>query len=372
MPKRFRDQANETLRDPRWTAVLTRDPTADGQFVYSVRTTGIYCRPACGARTPRPKNVTFHATPAEAERAGFRPCKRCKPDQPSPAARHADLIAALCRGIESGELAPKLAELASHAQMSTSHLQRSFKTVTGLTPKTYAKALRAKRVRDGLGQSATVTAAIYEAGYGSSSRFYENADRLLGMTPKQARNGGADAVIHFAVGECSLGAVLVAASPRGICAISLGDDPDRLARDLQDRFPKAEFVGADPEFERLIARVVGFIEMPKLGLDLPLDVRGTAFQLRVWEALRDIPAGTTVTYGDLARRLGSPKAARAVAHACAANPAAIAIPCHRVVRKDGVISGYRWGIERKRALLEREAKDREPVQEEKTKQRRRR
>jgi AraC family transcriptional regulator of adaptative response/methylated-DNA-[protein]-cysteine methyltransferase len=295
-------------------------------------------------------------TAADAERGGFRPCKRCKPDHPSLSEQHAALIAELCRQIEGAETAPSLETLANHAKMSKFYLHRVFKAVTGVTPKAYATAHRARKVRDELMRRDSVTDAIYEAGYGSDSRFYEQSSRLLGMTPKDFRAGGTNTVIRFAIGECSLGAILVAASECGVCAIMLGDDPDVLARDLQDRFPKSELLGGDANFEQLIAKVVGFLEMPRLGLDLPLDVRGTAFQLRVWQALRDIPPGTTVSYADIARRIGSPNSVRAVALACAANTLAVAIPCHRVVRSDGGLSGYRWGVERKRALIDREAK----------------
>jgi AraC family transcriptional regulator of adaptative response/methylated-DNA-[protein]-cysteine methyltransferase len=224
-----------------------------------------------------------------------------------------------------------------------------------LTPRAYAAAHRGKRVREGLARGESVTAAIYDAGYNSNGRFYEEADRVLGMTPTQRRAGGAGTDIRFAVGECSLGAILVARSERGVCAILLGDDPDELARDLQDRFPRARLIGGDTDFERVVALVVGFVEQPALGLDLPLDVRGTAFQQRVWQALREVPTGRTVSYAEVAQRIGAPKSVRAVAQACAANAIAVAIPCHRVVRHDGALSGYRWGVERKRALLEREA-----------------
>jgi AraC family transcriptional regulator of adaptative response/methylated-DNA-[protein]-cysteine methyltransferase len=324
-----------------------------------VSTTGVYCRPSCAARPARPENVRFHDSPADAERAGFRACKRCRPDLAAAPARHAGLVAQLCRRIEasleaSGK-APGLQALARSAGLSASHLHRLFKSATGLTPAQYAAARRGQRVRSALGRGAAVTDAIYASGFGSNGRFYEKSNALLGMTPTQYRAGGASAVMRFAVGQCSLGSILVAASDKGICAIFLGDDPDALVRELQDRFPKAQLLGGDPEFETQVARVVGLVEAPALGLDLPLDVRGTAFQQRVWQALRRIPSGRTVSYSELARRIGAPAAVRAVAGACAANPIAVAIPCHRVVRNDGALSGYRWGVERKRALLEREA-----------------
>ena len=268
------------------------------------------------------------------------------------------MVAALCRFIEVADTVPTLAELAHRAAMSAFHLHRTFKSITGLTPKAYAVAHRARRVRERLSQSlnrnGTVTDAIYDAGYNSGGRFYGEADRVLGMTPTAYRAGGAHTEIRFAIGQCSLGAILVARSDRGVCAILLGDDADALARELQDRFPNATFIGGDAEFETLVAKVVGFVEAPRLGLELPLDVRGTAFQQRVWQALRAIPAGQTVSYADLAERIGAPTAVRAVAQACGANPLAVAIPCHRVVRSDGGLSGYRWGVQRKRALLDRE------------------
>ena len=350
------DRAAETANDPRWAAVVARDPAADGSFVYSVRTTGVYCRPSCAARQARPENVRFHTNREEAEAAGFRPCRRCKPDQSSLVEQHADKVTAACRLIESAEKPPTLDQLAAQAGLSVFHFHRVFKAVAGVTPREYARAHRAERVRKELHRSRTVTRAIYNAGYGSSARFYEDTPDMLGMTPTAYRAGGAYTEIRFAVGECSLGSILVARSAQGVCAIYLGDDPDELARELQQRFPNAKLIGGDPEFEQLVAQVVGFVEAPGLGLDLPLDVRGTAFQQRVWRALRDIPVGATASYAEIATRIGAPAAVRAVAQACGANPIAVAIPCHRVVRHDGGLSGYRWGVERKRALLAREAR----------------
>ncbi|MCX7070087.1 MAG: bifunctional DNA-binding transcriptional regulator/O6-methylguanine-DNA methyltransferase Ada [Gammaproteobacteria bacterium] len=353
--KLLQGRAAATVNDPRWPRVLARDASADGLFFYSVKTTGVYCRPSCGARPARPENVDFHASAAAAEAAGFRPCKRCKPDQPPLAEQHAGLVATLCRRIEQADAAPTLDALATAAGMSPFHLHRVFKAVTGLTPRAYAAAHRGRRVRSELHRADSVTDAIYEAGYNSNGRFYAEADNLLGMTPSDFRAGGTNTEIRFAIGQCSLGAILVAASPRGICAILLGDDPDALARDLQDRFPKASLIGADAAFEATVARVVGLVEAPRLGHDLPLDVRGTAFQQRVWQALREIPAGQTASYAEVAQRIGAPTSMRAVAQACGANALAVAIPCHRVVRSDGALSGYRWGVERKRSLLDREA-----------------
>ena len=349
--------ANEQFNDEkdRWDAVIAHDAEADGHFYYSVKTTGVYCRPSCAARLALRKNVDFHLSCEEAVKAGFRPCKRCKPDQPKLAERQAVAITKACRIIEEAEDGPTLEALAKAVSMSTYHFHRVFKRVTGVTPKAYATAHRAGRVRDELSQSNTVTEAIYDAGFNSNGRFYASSSKTLGMKPSKYRSGGAGETIQFAIGQCRLGALLVAASASGICAILLGDNPDALARDLQDRFPDASLTSGDKSFEGWVSKVVGFVEAPQLGLDLPLDIRGTAFQQRVWQALCDIPIGSTASYAEVARTIGSPKAARAIAKACAANAIAIAIPCHRVVRNDGSISGYRWGVERKRQLLEHEA-----------------
>ena len=342
-------------QDPRWARVVARDHAADGAFWYSVATTGIYCRPSCASRTANPKNVRFHDSIADAEAAGFRPCKRCKPDQDSAEVQNSETVARICRLIEQADHVPSLAELARAAGRSPGYFHRLFKGVTGVTPKDYAAAHRAAKVRDGLRRGSKVTETMYDAGFNSSGRFYAKSDEMLGMTPTDYRAGGANAEIRFAVGECSLGSVLVASSEKGVCAILIGDDPEALTRDLQDRFPRASLIGSDAAFEKLVARVVGLIEAPGIGLDLPLDIRGTAFQQRVWAALREIPAGSTASYAEIATRIGAPKAIRAVAQACSSNNIAVAIPCHRVVRTDGALSGYRWGIDRKRALLDREA-----------------
>ncbi|MCJ2076271.1 bifunctional DNA-binding transcriptional regulator/O6-methylguanine-DNA methyltransferase Ada [Methylobacterium sp. E-016] len=335
-------------------AVSARDAAYDGRFVYSVRSTGVYCRPSCPSRAARPENVAFHATCAEAEDAGFRSCKRCRPNEASPDTRRAGAIAGACRLIDEAESLPALAVLARAAGMSPFHFHRVFKTTTGVTPKAYGEARRAERMAKTLPSAGSVTQALYEAGYGAASRFYAGAGERLGMAPAAYRKGGTGETIRFAVGPCSLGAILVAATARGVCAILLGDDPDALLRDLEDRFPNAALAGGDAAFEALVAQVVGLVEAPGRPVDLPLDIGGTAFQQRVWDALRRIPAGTTASYAEIARSLGTPAAVRAVARACGANALAVAIPCHRVVRTDGALSGYRWGIERKRALLKRE------------------
>src|ERR1700727_2093968 len=349
-------EAPKPARDEeRWQAVKSRDSAFDGTFLFAVRTTGIYCRPSCASRAAKRENISFFSTAAKAEKAGYRACKRCRPDQLGAPDPQMQAVKRACERIETAEEAPKLAELAASAGLSPYHFHRVFKALTGVTPKAYAAETRARRAADKLRTAETVTEAIYDAGFNSSSRFYENTDARLGMTPGAVRRGGAGTVIRFAVGEASLGAVLVAATDKGVCAITLGDDPEALVRDLQDRFPNAEFEGGDAEFERMVAQVVGLVHAPGHGLYLPLDIRGTAFQQKVWAALSAIPAGKTATYTEIARVIGQPKAVRAVAQACGANPLAVAIPCHRVVRSDGDLSGYRWGVERKRKLIDREA-----------------
>jgi AraC family transcriptional regulator, regulatory protein of adaptative response / methylated-DNA-[protein]-cysteine methyltransferase len=347
--------ANATLNDPRWASIVARDTTADRKFYYCVKTTGVYCRPSCAARLARPENVQFHETWEEAEKAGFRACKRCKPKEPSLVEQNAAKIAKACRLIEKSEESPSLSKLAKYAGMSVFHFHRTFKAVTGLTPNDYAAAHRANRMRASLSESHSVTDAIYDAGFNSNSRFYETSNEVLGMTPTNFRAGGAHTDIHFAIGECSLGSILVATSGRGVCSILIGEDPVSLIQNLQDQFPKANLIGDESGYEDMVAKVVGLIEKPGVGLNLPLDIRGTAFQQRVWKALQQIPVGSTASYTDIAKQIGMPKAVRAVAQACGANALAVAIPCHRVIRNDGALSGYRRGVERKQALLEREA-----------------
>ena len=342
--------------DPRWARILRRDRTADGVFWYSVATTGVYCRPSCPSRAANPKNVRLYDSVEAAQATGFRPCKRCNPDGPSLKVGNAAIVTKACRLIEQSEESPSLRALAEATGKSPAHFHRIFKAATGVTAKDYGVAHRSARVRDELVKCNSVTEAIYEAGFNSSGRFYEKSTEMLGMTPSHYRAGGLDETIHFAVGESSLGAILVASSEKGVASILLGADPDQLARDLQDRFPKAHLIGGDKTYEQLVALVVGFVEAPSVGLDLPLDIRGTVFQQRVWQALRDIPRGQTVSYTEIALKIGAPNSVRAVAGACAANKIALAIPCHRIVRHDGALSGYAWGVERKRALIEREAR----------------
>ncbi len=342
--------------EARWQAVVDHNKEADGHFVYAVRTTGVYCLPSCASRLPKRENVEFFDSAEAAELRGYRPSKRLRRGQPALQESYLAKIAEACRYIEQSEDESKLVDIAEHIGMSSFHFHRLFKATTGLTPKAYASAHRHQRLRDSLDETCSVTDAIYDAGFNSNSRFYEASSAILGMTPKAWRAGGKGAKIYFALAICSLGDILVAQSEKGICAILLGDDPNKLLQDLQDKFQNAELIGADAQFEQVVSRVIGFIEAPEIGLDLPLDIRGTAFQQRVWQALRDIPVGVTVSYSDIAQRIGSPKAVRAVAGACAVNMLAVVIPCHRVVKNDGALSGYRWGVERKRALLEREAK----------------
>ncbi len=343
--------------DPRWEAFASRDKAADGQFVAAVITTGVYCRPGCPARLPRRENVRFFASGAEAARAGFRPCKRCRPDAASIEERLTGAVEEACALIEAAEGAPDFEAIAAAAGLSRPHLHRAFKRIVGVTPGAYYKSLREGRAVASLKSGAGVTEAIYDAGYGSASRFYETLVPKLGLKPGAYARGGEGEAIRFAVGECSLGGILVAATEKGICAIELGSDPQALVEELQRRFRNAKLVGGDAGFEEIVAAAVGLAEDPARGLGLPLHVRGTAFQLKVWEALRGIRPGQTATYKEIAAKAGVPGAVRAVGRAIGANKIAVAIPCHRVIRTGGALSGYRWGVERKAALLARERKD---------------
>ncbi|MDA8129728.1 MAG: bifunctional DNA-binding transcriptional regulator/O6-methylguanine-DNA methyltransferase Ada [Betaproteobacteria bacterium] len=344
------------LAERRWQAVVHRDPYADGEFVYAVRTTGVFCRPSCPSRAAKRQNVAFFDTADLAAAAGYRPCKRCRPDAPSQQQRRHALVLQACRAIERHIPAPTLDELARLASMSPYHFQRVFKAVTGLTPKAYHKAVQARRVTAAVRSAPSVTAALYDAGFNSAGRFYEDVPTLLGMSPGRYRKGGAGEHIRHAVAQCPLGWVIVAATRKGVCAIEFGDSASALEECIRARFPQARLEPGDPEFERLIARVVDYVEQPRGVLDLPLDVQGTVFQRRVWQALQVIPAGETASYSEIATRIGQPKAFRAVAHACAGNVVAMAIPCHRAVRADGSLADYRWGLARKAELLLREKK----------------
>jgi AraC family transcriptional regulator of adaptative response/methylated-DNA-[protein]-cysteine methyltransferase len=340
--------------DQRWNAIVDKDRAADTKFFYSVKSTGVYCRPTCAARLPNRENVQFHLTSRDAERAGFRPCKRCKPNDLSAANHHAAAITKACKLIVNSPETPDTSALAAAVNMSSSHFHRTFKSLTGLTPKSYAAAQRAERLRKQLARNRTVTSAIYNAGFNSNAPFYTNSNKLLGMKPTAFRRGGRGATIQFSIAKCSLGSILVAATGVGICAITLGDDPATLIDDLHHRFPNANFTDADETFKKQITEVTAFVERPAIGLDLPLDIQGTAFQQRVWQELRKIPCGQTSTYSKIAQKIGSPKSIRAIGQACGANPIAVAIPCHRVVGTDGSLSGYRWGLPRKSQLLKSE------------------
>jgi AraC family transcriptional regulator, regulatory protein of adaptative response / methylated-DNA-[protein]-cysteine methyltransferase len=341
--------------DQRWRALELRDARADGAFVYAVRTMGVFCRPTCRSRRPNRANVRFFDDSEGAERAGFRACKRCEPRGSKPEDRRALAIARACSLIEGSNAIPSLAELAAGVGLSAGYLHRLFRRTLGVTPKEFAMSLRAQRLRDGLVEGGTVAGAIFGAGFGSVARGYDESAGELGMTPGEYRKGGEGRSIRFATAETSLGWVLVAATDRGLCWIELGDSAEELTARLVGRFPKAELARDDPDFADRLRRVVAMVEAPGSGLDLPLDIRGTAFQRQVWEALRAIPSGTTATYAEVARTIGRPSAVRAVARACASNELAVVIPCHRVVRGDGGLGGYRWGIERKQALIDGEA-----------------
>jgi len=344
--------------EARWRAVVARDPRADGAFFFAVRTTGIFCKPSCPSRTPNRVNVTFHDDADEARRLGFRACKRCRPEVAAEDQLAVQAVGAAARLIDQAvareEPTPALATLAEKAGFSPFHFHRMFKRALGVTPKAYAANLRSRRMQAELQDGATVTEAIHGAGYSSSSRFYETAGARLGMAPRTRRVGASGETIRHTACATSLGPLLVAATARGICAIQFGDSAETLLADLRQRFPKAELIEGDATFDRLVAEVVALVEQPRAGHGLPLDIRGTAFQERVWRALRAIPVGRTASYAEVAEAIGQPSASRGVAQACAANPVAVAVPCHRVVRSDGALSGYRWGVERKAELLKRE------------------
>lgn len=340
--------------DARWAAISGRDKDADDAFVYAVRSTGIFCVASCPSRRPRRENVNFFASATEAVEAGYRPCLRCRPDRPDRDATMREAIIAACRRLDEADERIALDAIARDCGMSRSHFQRSFKSVTGTTPAAYAAAKRAERVRALMRASGTATQAAYEAGFNSASRFYAHAEAQFGMAPRAWRKGGAGETIRFAIGTSSLGDVLVGATVRGVCAILIGDDADALLRNFQDQFSKAELIGNDSSFNETLAAAIALVERPSMRFDLPLDIAGTLFQQKVWAALRAVPPGITLSYTELAERIGAPAAVRAVARACASNRIAVAIPCHRIVRADGDLSGYRWGIARKAELLKRE------------------
>ncbi len=342
--------------DPRWAAVLAHDRAQDGNFFYAVRSTGVYCRPSCPSRRPRRDNVRFFTTSEEAERAGFRPCLRCRPLEVLPGDTRAATVERICRYIEQHLDEPvRLGALGRQFAMSPFHLQRTFKSVLGITPREYAETCRLRSLKNGLQSGRNVTEAMHEAGYGSTSRLYEKTDGQLGMTPSLYRLGANKLTIRYATVSSPLGRMLVAATDKGICSIAFGDSEASLLKGLRKEYPKAQFKRAEAVLHRWIAALLQQMFGQPADIPLPLDIRATAFQRRVWQHLRSIPFGRTRSYAEVARDIGAPSASRAVAQACAHNPVAIAIPCHRVVRSDGRLGGYRWGLERKRQLLEREA-----------------
>ncbi len=336
----------------RWQAVVSRDATADGEFFYSVASTGVYCKPSCAARLPKRENVAFHNSCAAAERAGFRACLRCKPNEPELLQRQREIIERMCRLIERSETPLSLDELASRAAMSRYHFQRTFKKIVGITPKQFQQTLRGANLRRSLHSERRVIDAIYAAGFNSSGHFYTDAKQMLGMQPQQFQRGGSDTIIRYGTTACALGVLLLAATDKGICSIELGDSAQDLIAALRHQFPRAQLAPMDVQVERWLSETVQFIERPHAALQLPLDIQGTAFQRQVWQALCDIPLGTTASYAEIAARIGKPRAVRAVATACASNRLALAIPCHRVIRGNGELAGYRWGIERKQRLLQ--------------------
>lgn len=339
-----------------WQAVLRRDEQYDGRFVYAVLTTGVYCRPTCPSRRPKRASVRFFAQPLLAEQAGFRACRRCRPDKAEPEEPHLGLVQQICRWLEGeNEQMPTLEELARKFNLSPYYLQRTFKRITGVTPKQYASAHRLERFKNGLKNGQTVTQATYEAGYPSSSSVYEAAAGQLGMAPKNYQRGGIDMPITYTIVSSPLGLLLVAATPNGICSVKLGDREEELEEALKREFPAAAIQRTQAGLESWVSAILEYLRGAQPHLDLPLDIRATAFQQRVWKALQAIPYGSTRTYEAVAAEIGQPRAVRAVARACATNPTALVIPCHRVVRKNGELGGYRWGIERKQALLAQES-----------------
>jgi AraC family transcriptional regulator, regulatory protein of adaptative response / methylated-DNA-[protein]-cysteine methyltransferase len=347
---------NSENLDLQWEGVLRKDASLDGQYLFAVKTTGIYCRPSCPSRTPKRSNVSFFTTSQEARTAGFRACLRCGPDGLSKREQQTQSILQACRMIDECEEKISLASLAAQVNLSTHHFHRVFKDVTGVTPQDYFKARQIAQIGQSLKSKSSVTQAIYDAGFSSSGRFYESSNAMLGMTPTAYKAGGAGEAIRVAIRTCSLGLVLIAATPRGICTIEFGDDEATLIARLNARFPNAVLLTTDPQFDDWLERVLSYIEAPNKALNLPLDIRGTVFQQQVWKALQDIPVGVTASYSEVAQKIDKPKAVRAVATACASNTLAVAIPCHRVVRGNGELSGYRWGVERKRKLLDAEAR----------------
>jgi len=340
--------------ESRWNAIVNRDQNADGVFYYAVKTTGVFCLPSCSSRLPNRENVEYFDTWQKAESAGYRPCKKCNPTANSKSEEIEQKIIRACRSIEQSDTPLKLNDLAQEATLSPYHFHRLFKKIVGITPKQYSSRHQSHRFKESLTTSQSVTDAIYTAGYSSSSAAYNKRQDQLAMNPKAYRNGAAGITITYGLAECFLGWVIVAATERGICAIEFGDDPKTLPQQVQSRFLKARLQKAGSGFGSLIKEVVDFIKTPGNDFNIPLDIQGTAFQQQVWNVLRQIKPGGTVSYTEVAERIGNPNAIRAVAAACASNKLAVVIPCHRVISKDGKLSGYRWGVERKKMLLETE------------------
>ena len=341
--------------ESQWQAVLTKDARCDGQFVFAVSSTGIYCRPSCGSRRPRRENVSFFQLPEAAEQAGFRACRRCHPRKARVVDPQIQMARQVCRIIEGNEGEPTtLAALSDQVGVSSFHLQRTFKSIMGITPKRYAEAYRVNRFKQGVRKGEAITSAIYDAGFSSSSRLYERASSQLGMTPATYGKGGRGASINYAIVETALGRLLVAATNKGVCSVMLGDSDAALKANLLEEFPAAEIRQDEEPLRSSLNTIVAHLRNKSPHLDLPLDIQATAFQRQVWEQLRAIPYGQTHSYSEVARAIGQEKAVRAVARACATNPVALVIPCHRVIREDKSLGGYRWGLDRKKKLLERE------------------
>jgi AraC family transcriptional regulator, regulatory protein of adaptative response / methylated-DNA-[protein]-cysteine methyltransferase len=349
--RRSYSQSMQTELQNKWQQVLARDARQDGRFVFAVRTTGVFCRPSCPSRRPRRDSVEFFAGPREAERAGYRACLRCKPTQVSEQAQY---VLRARQMLDNAEGVVTLAQLSQRVGLSPFHLQRLFKRATGLSPREYQSARRMQHMKTGLRKGEDVTTALYDAGFSSPSRLYENASQQLGMTPGTYRRGGAGATITFAIAPTPVGQMLVAATDRGLCAVRFGESATELEGSLREEFHAASLHRDNAAIGRYVQPLLAGIRGENTIIDLPLDVRATAFQKKVWQALREIPRGETRSYSDVAREIGDPQAVRAVARACASNPVALAVPCHRVVRSDGDLAGYRWGIERKKKLLEGE------------------
>lgn len=343
--------------ESQWQAVLTKDARFDGQFVFAVSSTGIYCRPSCPSRRPRRDRVSFFQLPEGAEQAGFRACRRCHPRDMRVGDPRTQIARQVCRIIEENQGEPiTLAKLSGHVGVSAFHLQRTFKSIMGITPRDYAETCRVNRFKQGVRKGEAITNAMYDAGYGSSSRLYESASSQLGMTPATYGKGGRGAVINYAIAETPLGRLLVAATDKGVCSVMLGDSDSALKADLLKEFPAAEIRPDEKPLRTSVNAIVEHLKSKSPRIDLPLDIQSTAFQRQVWEQLRAIPYGQTHSYSEVAQAIGQQKAVRAVARACATNPVALVIPCHRVIREDKSLGGYRWGLERKKKLLEREAR----------------